>query len=1150
MADDPAAGGRRCARPRGARRADRGRARGADPAAWRRGGARMRLNRLDLIRYGRFLDRTLDFGPAPADAPDVTVVYGANEAGKSTAFTAWLDLLFGFQGGAPYAFRFDRKELLVGAELDTPDGIQTLRRTAATTGSLIDANGHAVAEQRVSRWLRGLDREAYRTRFSLNDHILREGGKEIAQAQGDLGQLLHAGSSGLSGLSEALARVEAEVAEFHKKGGRKTEAAMGRNRLRELDAELRAARLDPRAFDRLAKARDDAETAFEAAGVALATARHALRLREAADARRGRAREIAAARRGLADYPDGPDLPAEAVSRVARAAQRRADLAAKEARARAEVLAARAALDGLRGDPEGEAIAAHLETVEAAVFGEGEPLLPRAQTALADLEKRRAERGEIAARMEALAVRLAGPGADPASVALPAAALEELRRAAGEVATAAAALEGEIRARTGAEAGLGPAVEAPPGLARLEEAVADWHRAPNLDEALAAARAAEDELRDATAGLPPDWPAAVAAGLPEIAEIDAVTEPFHEAARRRAARAERAAEAAEDWERAEADRAEQASRPDLVPGARVAEARAGRDAAWSAHRAALNAPTAEAFEQAMRADDAAREGYAAAAESRTRLAQATETAARLRAVRDRAAAALAAAGADLAAASTAVAALAARFGLPATAPADALRQRRDRLAAAALAAGRAEARRSVLAARRDTRAAALAALRDALGGEGEGVAETGLPAIAEQAIRDLRARKATADAWREARKTIEGMKASEARAARELAACEAALAARTAGLWCAGADATRLLAALPALEELAGRAAEHARIDHRIRAMEGAIETFGAVSRELRALLGLPEAASPAELLAAARRRAAEAEARDAAAEREGAAREIAGLLAGQGGAEDGDPTERVNLLARRDALRGQLAAAEQAYAEAAGGFDPAALVAEEAEEDPIRTETLRERVEEAERLRDDALARRVAARAALDTALAGEGGLAPDQERAALVERLRQSAREAAARHFGLLAARSALRRFRQEHRGLMLEATEQAFAHVTAGAWPRLDTRTQGAGEHLVGVRDGEPVAVSAMSTGTQGQLYLALRVAGHAAFVAEHGPLPFVTDDIHETFDDDRARAALELTGVMGRRGQAILFTHHRHLVDLARAALPGVRVIKLG
>ena len=55
----------------------------------------------------------------------MTLVYGANEAGKSTAFTAWLDFLFGFPCGArSYAYRFDPKEMLVGAVLETPDGVR------------------------------------------------------------------------------------------------------------------------------------------------------------------------------------------------------------------------------------------------------------------------------------------------------------------------------------------------------------------------------------------------------------------------------------------------------------------------------------------------------------------------------------------------------------------------------------------------------------------------------------------------------------------------------------------------------------------------------------------------------------------------------------------------------------------------------------------------------------------------------------------------------------------------------------------------------------------------------------------------------------------------------------------------------------------
>ena len=48
----------------------------------------MRLRRLDLIRYGKFTDRTIDFGPKPRSGADLHIVFGLNEAGKSTALSA------------------------------------------------------------------------------------------------------------------------------------------------------------------------------------------------------------------------------------------------------------------------------------------------------------------------------------------------------------------------------------------------------------------------------------------------------------------------------------------------------------------------------------------------------------------------------------------------------------------------------------------------------------------------------------------------------------------------------------------------------------------------------------------------------------------------------------------------------------------------------------------------------------------------------------------------------------------------------------------------------------------------------------------------------------------------------------------------------
>lgn len=1129
----------------------------------------MRLNRLALIRYGRFQDFTLDFGEVPQAGPDVAVVYGANEAGKSTAFMAWLDFLFGFQGASPYAFRFDRRDLLVGAEMETPDGPQTLRRSTTAAGSLTDANGHVIAEHRMAGWLFGLDREAYRTRFSLNDIILREGGREISQAQGDLGQLLHAGASGLSGLSKALTAIEDEVAAFHRKGGRKTVANEGRNRLKELEAELRTVRLDPRSFDRLSKARDDGEVAFHQAHQALAAARRALKLREAADQRREVAGAIETLRAALATCPTGPDLPAGAVARVARAAQKCISANEAAAKAQADAHAATERLAALDGDPDGQQVAAHLDAIEAAVFGDGEQLLPRVQTAHADLAKRRGERSALLAAMAELAERLAGRGPAPREIVLPKALLAVLRRGADEVRTARAALDGEVGARSNAEADHGDPIEPPVGLDPLEDAVQTWHRNPNaFEEAVRAARSADAVVADLTAGLPPDWRAVAEAGLPELAEIEAVADCVRVAETRRDAQADLVRDAGREREAAYSARDTLAGRSDVVLDAQLLESRDRRDKAWITHRAALDAGTADLFARAMYDDDVVLKRHAATAEGRLRFARACEEVATRQALHEQKAAALAAAEGELGAARDAAATMAVGLGLPPSAPAKALRQRRDRLEEALQAARRAEDARAAAKALQEVRAAQLDALREALGPDGAFLLDAHLPAAAERALGVLRNRKASADAWRETRRTLDRMRASEARAAQLLADLERGLAARLDGLWCAGFDAGHLLVSLPDLEALAELDDRRLQLDRRITTMEDALATFEPMATPLRALLDLPDAVPPFELIAAARRRAEEAAetaragaaekdalaqaeriVRDAAVDRASGRVDIARILVGQGIDADGDPVETVDLLSRRDDFRRRLADAESAYAAAGRDFDPTALAAEEAERDSVRTDALREAVEGAATLRDEALECRSQARHALDSALAGEGSVTPDQERAALVEAMRQSGREALVRQFGLLAARSALRRFRQSHRGEMIEATERSFAQITGGRWPRLDIQAQGTTERLVGIRNGEPVAVNAMSTGTQGQLYLALRIAGHSAFLAERGPLPFITDDVHETFDDERARAALELAATMGERGQTILFTHHRHLVDLARAAIPSVKILEL-
>src|SRR3546814_17267028 len=105
------------------------------------GGLNMRFSRLSLERYGRFEDCELDFRPG---SPDLHVIYGENEAGKTTSLAAVSDLLFGFPVRSPYNFLFDYSLIRVGAVLE--DGGTTLacRRKKGTSGTLLDAEDVAI----------------------------------------------------------------------------------------------------------------------------------------------------------------------------------------------------------------------------------------------------------------------------------------------------------------------------------------------------------------------------------------------------------------------------------------------------------------------------------------------------------------------------------------------------------------------------------------------------------------------------------------------------------------------------------------------------------------------------------------------------------------------------------------------------------------------------------------------------------------------------------------------------------------------------------------------------------------------------------------------------------------------------------------------
>ena len=195
----------------------------------------MRLDQLDLTRYGRFTDRSLTFAPPAPGKPDLHIIYGPNEAGKSTLFSAWLDLLFGIPTRSPYGFLHTGPNMLIGASLTHGDARLELKRVKKNSASLLDRHDAPIPETVLQSALGGLSRDGYSAMFSLDDETLEKGGDSILANRGDLGEMLFSASAGLSSLAPRLQAIRAELDGFHRSGGRSGWLHDAKKQLGELD---------------------------------------------------------------------------------------------------------------------------------------------------------------------------------------------------------------------------------------------------------------------------------------------------------------------------------------------------------------------------------------------------------------------------------------------------------------------------------------------------------------------------------------------------------------------------------------------------------------------------------------------------------------------------------------------------------------------------------------------------------------------------------------------------------------------------------------------------------------------------------------------------------------------------------------------------
>ena len=159
----------------------------------------MKILRLDLRAFGPFSGVSLDLS---GGSHGFHLVYGLNEAGKSSALRALQDLLYGIPGNTADDFVHNKPDLRIAAALARRDGqkLEIVRRKGNKGTLLPPDEKEPLDESALHAFLGGCDQAQFETMFGIDHARLISGGKDIIRGEGDIGHVLFAAGAGISDL--------------------------------------------------------------------------------------------------------------------------------------------------------------------------------------------------------------------------------------------------------------------------------------------------------------------------------------------------------------------------------------------------------------------------------------------------------------------------------------------------------------------------------------------------------------------------------------------------------------------------------------------------------------------------------------------------------------------------------------------------------------------------------------------------------------------------------------------------------------------------------------------------------------------------------------------------------------------------------------
>lgn len=1147
----------------------------------------MRLDTLDLIAYGPFTGARLDFGNP------FTIVYGLNEAGKTSALRALLDGLFGIHAQTPESFVHAYPNLRIGMTLSWNGGQLSFIRRKGNKQTLRAPDDSTVVEDTVlERALHGITRETFATMFGISHEALVKGGRALAQGEGEIGQLLFASAAGLTGLQGTLARLEADAAELYAPRASSKSIHQCLRDLHESEQEFAKSQVKVTRFQENQKALREAAAELE------------VRDRQI-DALRRESERLDRIRKALPTISQRSQIVLDLGS-LSTAVLLPEDYGSRLQGTDGRLVAARQNLSNIREDLAGitatiarfhipEDVLAADEAIRGQ-FGEKGAI----QKSRKDCDRRVAELAELNRLLLEQAQRLR-PGlalADAAELEpglLARNRIQELAPQAPRLEASCDALSRSLEDARRKLADCDTSVAALPESADTTVLTAAVDRArreldaDRVRELRTKIASAEKTVEIAVRSLPLwEGSAEDLEGLPvpEVETIEECRTAFETVVAAEVRAREKLAEANNSLAAAQSERDRIVGQDAVPTQAMLVDAREVRDLGWKAIKRIWkegaedveeerdflartgHTDLAVGYEGEVVGADQVADRMREEAERVNRLMTLDEEIARLSARCEEAHTGMAEALKSCEAVRTRWSGIWSGCGILPESPSAMLTWVRRRAGIVEQAARLRELRLE-LKAREDAEAGLAAQLAEALklhsrvpqGGAADllAVAEAVLKAAAESAQQ-----RRTALALRESQIAEISRLEAELAEAREAVSAwrrdwEAAL--QDAGL-APAASPTAVEAYLNGVREITAGLAKANDLSDRITKMQadaqefaeaveklverlnpelGALEPEAAIAQLHQALL---EANENQKLLRqeVKRQRDVEAKLRQAeqavvrgAAELEALYREAGapdGQSAREAWARSNKKRELERLLGECDTQLGLVSAGkriDEFLAEAASV--EADSIAGRLDQIEQETLSIKREREEIEARRRDLDAEALAMRG-------GDLAASAAQRISGIAGRLAGEVEQYVRLKTASFVLRKAVERFRNRNQGPVLDAASRLFAQFTRGSFTSLRVDNEDGVSALVGVRPtGKTVPLAGMSDGTLDQLYLALRIASLEHYFAAHEPAPFIVDDVLLNFDDDRAAAALTALNSLSAKTQVIFFTHHKQLVKLA-------------